>query len=264
MPQGRVPAREVVCRACGEPFVTERSGKAAFYCRRPGCDEARAASRLVVHNSYRSGGPAGSAGARRLQVVALRVMREQARRERERARFERQWRREVEAWVRAREAPERRRRAAMARRREREARKRADRLARERGRARERARREAERLRVRVQDAQGRAQTLADQLAELERRAGIERPVEAVPVPVADEQLARVAVLLADRPRDREPGRLEVRRAVVALANAGGLAETRLALRRLAVEALAWERRLPERQVVVKGIDTPQAEDVAA
>jgi hypothetical protein len=41
MPRGRVEPREVECRACGVTFVSDRCGKAAFYCRRPECDSAR-------------------------------------------------------------------------------------------------------------------------------------------------------------------------------------------------------------------------------
>lgn len=82
--------------------------------------------------------------------------------------------------------------------------------------------------------------------------------------PHADEQLAAVSAMLADRSPEVEPGRLALRMALTALANARGLPATRAALRRLAVEALAWERRLPRSMADVRGVDTPHPEKRAA
>lgn len=137
MAQALTPERKVTCRACGQPFRTARTGKGAYYCRLPECDEMRRATGFTVPNP---------------------------------------------------------------------------------------------------------------------RGYGL----------IADEQLAGIAALLADRPREPEPGRLAVRRAITALANADGLPATRAALRRLAVEALAWERRLPRRVAGVRGVDTPAPESWAA
>lgn len=84
-------------------------------------------------------------------------------------------------------------------------------------------------------------------------------------MPSADDKLlATVAAMLADRPLEPEPGRRELHKAVVGLARAQGLAATRAALRRVAVEALAWERRLPQIVRDVKGVDVPHGESRAA
>lgn len=45
MPKGQVEPREVICRACDEPFTSNKVGRAAHYCHRPECDEERAAKR---------------------------------------------------------------------------------------------------------------------------------------------------------------------------------------------------------------------------
>jgi hypothetical protein len=37
MPKGRTTPRELVCKSCERPFVTDRMGRAAFYCRREDC-----------------------------------------------------------------------------------------------------------------------------------------------------------------------------------------------------------------------------------
>jgi hypothetical protein len=41
MPKGVVAPREVQCRSCGLDFVTDRAGKAGWYCRRPECVKTR-------------------------------------------------------------------------------------------------------------------------------------------------------------------------------------------------------------------------------
>jgi hypothetical protein len=259
MPKGRVAPREMTCRACGSVFVTDKSGKAAYYCRTEACDERRQVVGVRVRNEH---GYTVRTGPARLRWIAGQVMAMQAAQERSRARFERQWRREVEAWLWSRDAPARRAAAVAERRRAREAKARADRRAREAGRARARARTAAEAMRPRLAKAQERAQRLADELAALERAAGIVGPAEAAEAPIADEHLAAIAAALAQRPLDAEAGRGELRRAITRLANATGLAQTRAALRDVAVEALAWERRLPKRVQAISGIDTDR--DIAA
>jgi hypothetical protein len=42
MPKGRVEPRTVECRCCGHEFVTDRAGKAAFYCGSKECNLLRA------------------------------------------------------------------------------------------------------------------------------------------------------------------------------------------------------------------------------
>lgn len=76
--------------------------------------------------------------------------------------------------------------------------------------------------------------------------------------------LAALGRMLAARPLEPEPGRLALRKAVTALARADGLPATRAALRRVAVEALAWERRLPNIVHDVAGVDVPHEEGRAA
>jgi hypothetical protein len=260
MPKGRVAPREMTCRACGSVFVTDKVGKASFYCREAVCDERRRVEGIrvrTVRGSFTS-----SPALARLDRIARRVMAAQAAEERRRERFEVMWRREVEAWLWSLDAPARRAAAVAERRRAREAKMRADRRAREAGRARARARTAAEAMRPRLAKAQERAQRLADELAALERAAGIVGPAEAAEAPIADERLAAIAAALAQRPLDAEAGRGELRRAITRLANATGLAQTRAALRDVAVEALAWERRLPKRVQAISGIDTDR--DIAA
>lgn len=41
MPKGHKDPYTTTCQACGEDFTTTRLGRAAWYCRRPECDEAR-------------------------------------------------------------------------------------------------------------------------------------------------------------------------------------------------------------------------------
>jgi hypothetical protein len=45
MPKGRVEPREVFCKACGYPFVTDKVGKAAELCHAVACDAARERAR---------------------------------------------------------------------------------------------------------------------------------------------------------------------------------------------------------------------------
>lgn len=50
MPKGRVEPRTVVCRSCGSEFVSDRAGKAAFYCGSDECNAMRATARRVRTN----------------------------------------------------------------------------------------------------------------------------------------------------------------------------------------------------------------------
>jgi hypothetical protein len=51
MPKGHVHPRTVTCKACGNEFVSDRTGKASFYCRTPECDELRKTQKIVVKNT---------------------------------------------------------------------------------------------------------------------------------------------------------------------------------------------------------------------
>lgn len=50
MPKGQTPERELTCRACGQPFRTDRCGRAAYYCRTPECDEQRRATGVRIQS----------------------------------------------------------------------------------------------------------------------------------------------------------------------------------------------------------------------
>lgn len=45
MPKGRVEPREVFCKACDEPFISDKVGRASHFCHRPECDEDRKANK---------------------------------------------------------------------------------------------------------------------------------------------------------------------------------------------------------------------------
>lgn len=96
MPKGRVPAREVYCKACGQPFVTDKVGKAAQLCHSVTCDERRAGQRKAARR-----GEVEANAQRRTREAAER----RAQRERERAleREERARRRKVARAAQARQ-----------------------------------------------------------------------------------------------------------------------------------------------------------------
>lgn len=277
MPKGSVPEREVICRACGASFLSTLVGKASFYCHTPRCDKVRREQRLVVPNS--SGPDNGQRAVAGLPQVAVEVMALQAAREREAARFEREWRRECDRWLAVLERKRLRREVREARedlkRRAVAANRTAVRRQREKLKEIERARARIDRLRPRVQRAVATADELRGQLRDLERAAGspgtdLSTPTHGVAAersPFDDDLLTAVRSMLDRRPAEPEPGRDALRKAIVGVANARGLPGTHAALRRLVVEALAWDRCLPLVAQLVRGIDTPQydeREDIAA
>lgn len=106
MPKGRVEPRTVACRHCGSEFVSDKIGKASFFCRQPDCDLSRGGSVGAQERRRR---------AQEAQRLAREAQRERERQEaataRERARYERlaQARREREqrlAEIRAEEQRE--------------------------------------------------------------------------------------------------------------------------------------------------------------
>lgn len=61
MPKGVVASRTVECRACEQEFVTDKAGRASWYCQRPECRERRGAraarERRVTPDPPRAAGP---------------------------------------------------------------------------------------------------------------------------------------------------------------------------------------------------------------
>lgn len=152
----------------------------------------------------------------------------------------------------------------------REAKRKAARDARERAKRVERAKRAAARLEPRAVAALSELVRLARELHAAQDMAGVprtpllpsgaaDREVIVQRAPFEDEQLLAVREALIARPRGKEAGRQPLQRAVVRLANARGLEATRAALLHLAVEALAWELRLPARTQMVRGVDDADA-----
>jgi hypothetical protein len=86
MPKGSVAEREVQCRACGGVFRSTRTGKGAFYCRTPECDERRARERFVTPNVNRAPADRQAAQAARQARAAERARRRREREEARRAR----------------------------------------------------------------------------------------------------------------------------------------------------------------------------------
>lgn len=240
MPKGRVEPREVTCRACGVEFVSDRPGKAGWYCRSEECDARRKAERLVTPN------PNGRHTAEQRAAA-------QAHREAERAAAEHRRRDEAETRRnRARAEAEAQRQDGVRQRRLAALRRELDELE-ERGR----------RASMEAQEAEELVEAARERLAVLEGKprpaAPVARaaPVEPPPVPVAQladlsgdvsELLRFVRLDVVRRSHDgQEVGRRAMHRAVVGVAHASGVVGTKEALRRLAVEALTWELRLSGR-----------------
>jgi hypothetical protein len=221
MPKGRVEPREVTCRACGVEFVTDRPGKAGWYCHGEECDARRKAERHVTPN------PNGRHTTEQRAAA-------QAHRDAERAAAEQRSRAEAEARRnRARAEAEAQRQDGVRQRR---------------------------RVSMEAQEAEELVEAARERIAVLEGKprpaAPVPRaaPAEPPPMPVADladlsgdvsELLRRVRLDVVRRSHDgQDVGRRAMRRAIVGVAHASGVPGTREALRALAVEALTWELRL--------------------
>jgi hypothetical protein len=237
MPKGRVEPREVTCRACGVEFVTDRPGKAGWYCHGEECDARRKAERHVTPN------PNGRHTTEQRAAA-------QAHRDAERAAAEQRSRAEAEARRnRARAEAEAQRQDGVRQRRLAALRRELDQLE---GRRR--------RVSMEAQEAEELVEAARERIAVLEGKprpaAPVPRaaPAEPPPMPVADladlsgdvsELLRRVRLDVVRRSHDgQDVGRRAMRRAIVGVAHASGVPGTREALRALAVEALTWELRL--------------------
>lgn len=86
MPKGRVEPREVICKACAEPFVSDRAGRAAFFCHRTECDEERERARKARHAAEKATRAAQRQQDRQRRRIRLDHERAAAREEKERAR----------------------------------------------------------------------------------------------------------------------------------------------------------------------------------
>lgn len=180
MPKGHVEPRTVVCRHCGDEFVTSKVGKAAFFCRTPDCDLDR-------------GGAVGAKERRR------------------RSRLE------------AQQAAEREREAQALEQRERAAQRREEAL-------------RAARLQ--------REAKLAERRAEDQRRLfDIIREHDGAML-LFDEFVAAV-LQAAERPGEK----VDIRKAITALAHAAGPEPTWQATVRLAAECLAYAGTIPRRPI---------------
>lgn len=215
MPKGlAAEPRQVVCRACGSEFATRRFGRAAWYCGSDACDHRRGAdSRSPARRARR----VDSSAAARERFERREAKRNAERRDRRVTELHRDVHRLKPLWGQAVAH-------AMVRRRE---------------------LREA--LRELVELGDRRAAVTLDALdGPPEREAPAPAPRAEASGPVADA--AAIARERAARLGSVDRGTLQ--RAVVRLAHAKGLVDTRAALIDLAAVALAWAARIPDRPAV--------------
>ena len=242
MPKGSVPEREVLCRACEQPFRSTKVGRAAFYCHRPACDEDRKATGKRV--------PAKPTPERLAERERVRVEREQARERREQEAERRSIERQEH-----REATERARRAEVAAREQARQDARDQKAAAAEQRRVERAHailaKRLAPIEARIRSAMEQRSALREQMDALiaPAPAPVSRPAPTAAVPgrplrVDGALEARVAAARAQI--GERSGRELVGRAANRLAHATGVPETIERLRELAVSALAWESQLSD------------------